>query len=55
MRLIDRPVPLRRLRKASQNPPANLEPIAGKARERHRKRLANPGVALEVEKITEHG
>jgi hypothetical protein len=57
MRLVDRPVPLRRLRKAAQKPPmpANLEPIAEKARERHRKRHANPGVAIEVEKVTEHG
>jgi hypothetical protein len=57
MRVVDRAVPLRRLRKAAQKPPMpdNLQPIAEKARERHRKRHANPGVAIEVEKITEHG
>ncbi len=32
--------------------PVNLEPLAEKARERHRKRHANPGVAVEVEKVT---
>lgn len=55
MRLVERPVPLRRLRKAAQKPPmpANLEPIAAKARERHKKRHANPGVAIE--KVTVHG
>jgi hypothetical protein len=35
--------------------PANLEPIAAEARDRHKKRHANPGVAIEVEKVTEHG
>lgn len=57
MGLVDRPIPLRRLRKASQKPPmpANLEPIAEDARKRHRKRHANPGVAIEVEKVTELG
>ncbi len=57
MRLHDRPVPLRRMRKAAQKPPlpAHLEPLAEKARERHRNRHANPGVAIEVEKVTENG
>jgi hypothetical protein len=57
MRLVDRPVPLRRLRKAAQKPPmpANLESVAEKARQRHRKRHPSPGVAIEVEKVTEHG
>lgn len=51
--------PLRPFRKAAQKPPmpANLEPVAEKARERHRKRHMNPGVAIEVqvEKVTELG
>jgi hypothetical protein len=57
MRQVDCSVPLRRLRKAFQKPPlpANLEPIVEKAWKRHRKRHAKPGVAIEVEKITEHG
>jgi len=57
MRLVDRPVPLRRLRKADQKPPmpAILEPLAKSARKRHAKRHAHPGVAIEIEKVTEHG
>lgn len=57
MRIAGRPVPLRRLRKASKKPamPANLEPAAAKARERHKKRHSNPGVAIEVEKVTDNG
>ncbi|MEO6582363.1 MAG: hypothetical protein ABIN68_06105, partial [Sphingomicrobium sp.] len=57
MNLIDLPAPLRRFRKASQKPgmPANLEAQAGSARKRHKKRHANPGVAIEVEKVTDRG
>jgi hypothetical protein len=57
MKLIDRPVPLRRLRKAASKPPmpANIAAQAGKARARHLDRHANPGVAVEVEKVTEFG
>jgi len=57
MKLVDRPVPLRRLRKAASKPPmpAHLEVQAAQARARHERRHANPGVALEVEKITELG
>ncbi len=57
MKLVDRPVPLRRLRKAASKPPmpAHLEAQAAQARARHERRHANPGVALEVEKITEVG
>jgi hypothetical protein len=35
--------------------PANLEEQAAQARARHEGRRANPGVALEVEKVTESG
>jgi hypothetical protein len=57
MKLVDRAVPLRRLRKAASKPqmPANLEAPAEQARKRHRRRIANPGVAIEVEKVTEFG
>ena len=34
--------------------PSNLEPLAEEARERHKKRHANPGIAIEVEKVTEY-
>ncbi len=57
MMLVDKPVPLRRLRKAASKPPmpANLEAQAAQARARHERRHANPGVAIEIEKVTEFG
>ncbi len=57
MKPIDSAVPLRRLRKAESKPsmPANLEAQAADARARHLGRTANPGVAIEVEKVTEFG
>jgi len=57
VRIVDRPVPLRRLRKAASKPPmpASIAAQAEKARARHLKRHANPGVAVEVEKVTEYG
>lgn len=57
MRLADRPVPLRLLRKASQKPPMpeSLEPLATKAKGRLRRRHANPGVVVEVEKMSAFG
>lgn len=55
MRITDRPMPLRRFRRPDTKPPlpAHLEPLAESARKRHAKRHANPGVAIEVEKVTE--
>jgi len=35
--------------------PAILEPLSAKARARHKRQHANPGVAIEVEKVTEFG
>ncbi len=57
MMLVDKPVPLRRLRKAASKPamPAHLEAQASQARARHERRHANPGVAIEIEKVTELG
>lgn len=56
MRLVDRPIPVRRFRAPAQKPPmpSNLEPLAEETRERHKKRHANPGIAIEVEKVTEY-
>ena len=57
MKACDRAVPLRRLRRAKDKPPMPkiLEPLAEKAKARHRKRHANPGVVLEVEKLSADG
>lgn len=48
---------VRRPRKATDKPPMPefLEPIAAKAKARHVKRHANPGIAVEVEKTSEYG
>lgn len=45
---------VKRRRKGADKPamPAALEPIAAKAKARHRKRHANPGVVIEVEKLS---
>ncbi len=57
MSLLDRSAPVRRRRVASQKPPIPecLEPIAARAKSRLRQRHANPGVAVEVEKVSQFG
>jgi hypothetical protein len=54
---VNRAVPLRKLRAEASKPPmtANLASEALKARERHKRRTANPGVHLDVEKGEAYG
>lgn len=59
MKLQQRSQPvLRRPRKLAEKPPLPtiLEPVAEKAKARQKARgLSNPGVSVDVEKVTEHG